>query len=705
MEGDYIFDQDGKPTLVEYITDETTPGKCYRVEFSDGNYIECCEDHLWETETHACRKNTARNKRKTFKPQVRTTQEIKDTLLIKMGGKMRPNHSIPVVSAPLEFPEQDLPLDPYVLGAWLGDGDSNSGGFTCDDKELFVVQEIERSGFRVNGGRTDKQHFNICEVVGLLKRLDVVGNKHVPAQYMIGSPAQRLSLLQGLMDTDGTISSRGDCSFDNTNKALADAVAELAQTLGIKVTRGGKQGKLYGVAKKWCYSVCFTTDLPVFRLPRKLLRIRKAASKAKRRYIVSVEPIDSVPMKCIRVSSSRHLFLVGKACIPTHNTFGCTIAIVKNAWNLKDSLNWWVSPTYAQSKMAYNMIKRLLPIETYAEYKADLKLVLLQPDGAERSTIEFKSGDNPDSLRGYGVHFFVMDEAARCPYESFVSILTTVTQTRGKGLFISTPKLRNWFYDAYQKGEKFEEDGTPRYAPGEDPFPEWLAIRMPTWTNPHVKMDSIKEMQRNLPEDIFRQEVGAQFLLDSAGVFRGIRDCVRGELQQFLPGHRYVMGVDLARLKDFTVLTVMDKANRHVVHHERFNQIRWEVQYQRIIECAKRYNASVIIDSTGIGDPIVEAIQGGGVRVTSYKISSNTAKQQLIDKLRVNIEKQKISFPQIPVLRRELESYEYAVSDSGLVRFSAPSGQHDDCVVSLALANWLADEQDFTYRYRNCRGV
>ncbi len=223
------------------------------------------------------------------------------------------------------------------------------------------------------------------------------------------------------------------------------------------------------------------------------------------------------------------------------------------------------------------------------EYKADLVLKILRPDGSEHSTIEFKSGDNPDSLRGFGVNFFICDEAARMPYESFISLITTVTQTFAPGIFISTPHARNWFYDIYKRGEKFFEDGTPKFGPGnEDPNPEWLSIRMPTWSNPTVPVESIRQMRKSLPEDTFRQEVAAMFLLDSAGVFRGVSDCARGEFQPYLPGHRYVLGVDLGKRKDFTVLTVMDCLNRHVVYSDRFNKIAWEIQYGRIIDVAKR---------------------------------------------------------------------------------------------------------------------
>lgn len=357
--------------------------------------------------------------------------------------------------------------------------------------------------------------------------------------------------------------------------------------------------------------------------------------------------------------------------------------------------------------MAYSLVKRLLPKDTYHEYKADLKIVLLEPNGAEHSTIEFKSGENPDSLRGYAVHFFVIDEAARIPYESYVSVTTTLTQTKGKGLIISTPHGRNWFYDEYQRGQKHWDNGEPKFGPGdEDPYPEYFSIRMPTWSNPTVDPDYVRQLKKNWPSDVFRQEIAAQFLLDSAGVFKGISRCIRGEFQAPTPGHRYVMGVDLARLRDYSVLTVIDQSNNHVVHFERFNKLEWEVQYIKIIEAAKRYNnALAVMDSTGIGDPIVQQIESAGVRVLPYKITGTVAKQQLIDKLRVNIEKQRISFPLIAPLKHELERFEYQISESGNIKFSAPSGEHDDCVISCALANWASDQEPFIYRHSNVRGI
>lgn len=721
-EGDYVFDQDGNPTLVEYVTDVMYGHTCYEVVFSDGNRVKVDAGHLWETSTKKSRRsldyhNTQvdwdiKRRRtsadgidydiKSFSKPV-TTQEIKDTLLSYNGTA---SHYVPSAGA-LQYAAKNLTIHPYVMGYLLGDGDTvGMGRVACDPQDRIWLMETFSFFGHECVEYSDDGHFAVRGITDTWRKLGLDKGKFIPDEYLQGSIEQRTYLIQGLIDSDGHVT-RGQYIFTNTNKDLALGFRHLAESLGTVARLRTNPANRYGVKSKDSIKVTVSSNIAFSRLPRKEQKARHNwTRRCTGRFIVAVNETPSQPVRCLRVSNHRHLFLVGKGCIPTHNTYGTTIAMVKRAWENEGSVNWWVSPTFTQAKMAFEMIKKLLPAGTYHEYVADLKIVLLHPDATERSSIHFKSSDNSDSLRGFGVNFFVMDEAARCSYESFVSLLTTVTQTEGVGYFISTPKGRNWFFTVYGWGEKYDADGTPLFdAENPDPHPEFLSIRMPTWTNPHVKLEAIQVMKTTLPEDVFTQEIGAQFLLDSAGVFRGIRECIRGELEEPVAGQHYTMGVDLARLKDYSVLTVMNAKTGHVVAFQRFNQISWEVQYRKIIDLAKKYKAIAVVDSTGIGDPIVESLQNAGIKVSPYKISGSAQKQQLIDKLRVNIENQKISFPNIPVQRRELENYEYILSPSGQVRFSSPSGQHDDCVISLALANWQADKPEFKYVYRSERGI
>jgi hypothetical protein len=412
-------------------------------------------------------------------------------------------------------------------------------------------------------------------------------------------------------------------------------------------------------------------------------------------------------------------FAVGACGTKFGKTYGCGIGLVNRAWNncgydgeplAYPGLYWWVAPTYNQSKMAYRLIRTLLPKGLYEEQVADLRITLKDPDGNDHSFIEFKSADNDDNLRGFAVNFFIFDEAARgVSYESFVSVLSTVTQTFGQGIIISTPKGRNWFYDIYQRGNK------SLVLPGtQDEWQEWYSVRMPTWGNPHVKDQAIIDLKKNLPSDVFAQEVAAIFMKDGVGAFRNVEKCIKGVIvgpngqpiwEDPIPGRRYVIGVDLARKRDFTVITVYDTMRKHVVYMDRFNKIEWELQKRRIVETCKRFNNALIcLDSTGVGDPILEDIKNAGCAVEPF-IFSSKSKQQLIDKLRVAIEFGQISYPNIPILIRELEEYEYEVTTRGTVTYSAPVGKHDDTVVALALAHWIGDRAPFKYVARQVRGI
>lgn len=388
-------------------------------------------------------------------------------------------------------------------------------------------------------------------------------------------------------------------------------------------------------------------------------------------------------------------FIVGACGTKFGKTYGCATRITKEAWENQGSLNWWVSPSYSQAEMAMEEVQKRLPPGMFDPKLAKHKIQVFNPDGSHRSWIEFKSAEDPNLLRGAAVNFFVVDEAARgMSWESMKSVLTTVTQTFGRGIVISTPNGRGWFYDIYQRGSVLRSE-----------FPEWYALRMPTWVNPHVSIQAILDAQKNLPAAEFRQEYAAEFLEESAGVFNNIRGCVRGMLQGYNPAHSYVMGVDLARLHDFTVLTVVDKTTKQVVAWKRFNQIDWQSQYFQIIALARQYHATVVIDSTGIGDPIVETLRGAGLMLEPYKIGTNIAKKQLIDNLRVHIEQGRISYPPLPVLIDELERYQSHQTASGVIQYSAPEGKHDDAVISLALAAWRVVEEPFIYRYYNVRGI
>jgi DNA segregation ATPase FtsK/SpoIIIE-like protein len=242
----------------------------------------------------------------------------------------RKNHSISLCE-PLSYAKRDLPVAPYTLGAWLGDGDTVSPRITCADHE--IIDSIRADGYTaVKHGtplryglsepstESNRRHSNGLKVS--LRRLGVLGDKHIPDDYLRASVQQRRALLAGLLDTDGYCGRRGDVAFGTTNERLARGVLELVVGLGYKATLGAKPCNGRNLHTSIAYTVAFRPHEPVFRVGRKLSRqvqIR-AASPARQRYIVDVRPVESVPVRCIQVSSSSRLYLASRACIPTHNS-------------------------------------------------------------------------------------------------------------------------------------------------------------------------------------------------------------------------------------------------------------------------------------------------------------------------------------------------------------------------------------------------
>nr|WP_318836477.1 replicative DNA helicase [Actinomadura rudentiformis] len=246
---------------------------------------------------------------------IKTTEEIYRTL--RCDGDNRPNHAVEV-AAPFQLPEADLPIDPYVLGAWLGDGTSAWGHITCFDEE--ILDEIRAAGQEVTR-RSKAGSFGLLQFTSKIKSLGLWNNKHIPAVYLRASEEQRRALLAGMLDTDGYVSEIGQVQLGFVNKRLAEGAHELILSLGYRATMTTKQVSFQSSKPSTFYRINFTPTETVFRLPRKAARQRKTVHpKAKVRYIVDVRPVPSVPVRCVQVDNADHMYLAGRSCIPTHNS-------------------------------------------------------------------------------------------------------------------------------------------------------------------------------------------------------------------------------------------------------------------------------------------------------------------------------------------------------------------------------------------------
>ena len=330
-EGDQLFDENGKVCHVMKLHPIQETPEAYRVTFDDGTSIDACAEHLWSTQT-----KHERNKKKN--PSIRNTKEIKDTL--KAFGEN--NHSIKnCVPVEYYYYEKKLLIDPYLLGIWLGDGSRYGQIETADPEVLanFDHKIVESSNNKTGNGFSQipsrSRSYRVAGLTTQLTELGLVKNpgknnkhlgfyhKHIPSQYLQASYEQRLSLLQGLMDSDGCCYKDGRCEFVQveSRKELFFQVKELAESLGIKTRVYYGESWRYERKYQNKYSLIFMTTQPVFRLQRKLKNIPpKLTSRSLQRFIVSVEPIETKPMRCITVDSPSHLYLVTRSFVPTHNT-------------------------------------------------------------------------------------------------------------------------------------------------------------------------------------------------------------------------------------------------------------------------------------------------------------------------------------------------------------------------------------------------
>lgn len=308
--GDTVFDAYGQPTRVTVKSRIKRIGT-YVVRFDDGSSVTCDTEHIWWTSTGG----------RPGEPTAKSIQEIIATLRDPRTGSA--HHRVPV-AGPLELPEADLPIDPYLLGCWLGDGHHRGDGIT-KGRDLFEI--LEADGHVLGKEQKQKGDCVTRSVRGLRAALRAEGlqfNKHIPARYLRSSTAQRTALLRGLMDTDGCWNTaRRTAEFSTTDKGVALQVEELLLSLGQRPHLSERQCTGYGVATT-AYCVSFTpVDLQPFRLTRKAEQASsstKPVTRSTRRVIVSVEPGPDVETACIGVDAPTHTYLAGDRMVPTHNT-------------------------------------------------------------------------------------------------------------------------------------------------------------------------------------------------------------------------------------------------------------------------------------------------------------------------------------------------------------------------------------------------
>jgi hypothetical protein len=321
----------------------------------------------------------------------------------------------------------------------------------------------------------------------------------------------------------------------------------------------------------------------------------------------------------------------------------------------------YITPTYKLAKVFFNKLAAALPFPNNQS-----NLTMQFPN---KGSVEFFTGERLDNLRGRKFHGVIIDEASFIPNLEdgwLNSIRPTLTDYKGWGWFLSTPRGKNFFYSLYMK----QEDG-------------WQSFKYSTYDNPYIDTKEIDEAKRQLPAPVFEQEYMANPMENAANPFGSdnIKHCIKPLSNQ----EPVCFGIDLAKSYDWSVIIGLD-AGGNVCYLDRF-QKDWHTTKQTILKLPRK---AMLLDSTGVGDPIFEELQRAGLMVEGLKFTSNS-KQQLMVGLQNAIHTKSISYPE-GVIVNELEVFEYQFTANG-VKYSAPSGFHDDCVMALALAY-----QNFTQR-------
>jgi len=321
QDGDEVFAPDGQPTKVIAAHPVRYGRPCFRLTFDDGQAVIADDEHLWAVTEDSVRR-------------VLSTQQIADegvSVTAARTGRDRRTYRFRVdLPAPLVGRDMRLPVPPWLLGAWLGDGTTAKGDLTVGARDLdYVLGRLHELGesWRVRPDRRWPDRVVTVIVDGLaerLRRAGVLGAKHIPVEYMLASVAQRRALLAGVMDTDGGVSAH-QVAVTFTNTRLADDVASLVRSLGYKASLRTFRASLRGVDAGPMFRVQFTaaTAISPFEMPRKKSLLRPRQSRTTRAHynaIVRIEPVESRPTRCITVAHESATYLVGNGFIPTHNT-------------------------------------------------------------------------------------------------------------------------------------------------------------------------------------------------------------------------------------------------------------------------------------------------------------------------------------------------------------------------------------------------
>tara|TARA_R110002020_G_scaffold281522_1_gene497165 strand:- start:1267 stop:3576 length:2310 start_codon:yes stop_codon:yes gene_type:complete len=701
--GDRIYGDDGQLTDVTDIHNHPSK-QVHEVEFEDGTIIDACADHLWEVDRR-CGKGVKRTM------VMRTEDMLNDHIT---GSKNEKRYKVKLTKA-VSFPEANLPIEPYTLGAMIGDGCTvaSTPSITSVDSEI-----IERIGkYYTVTDWSDPITFGVKGIKADLKALNLnvkSGHKFIPKVYKTSSIAQRTALLQGLMDTDGT--SGGNCEYYTVSQQLAKDVKELAASLGMFATVKSKLGKYKG-EDHHSYRVRIRPieDVQIFSLKRKSETVKYNTKYNTNRFnrIVRVEKVDRVvDMKCLTVNNESHLFLTD-GYIVTHNTFYMQNDLVERALaGKRGDVIMWVSPIMQQSTKVFLAIESM-----FADHPELWSKIVIRFDRKNNFIefyngvmVKFQSADQGDNLRGGTVTFTYVDECAFMDYNVIEQILMPMhIRTGGRFMWGTTFNGKNWAYKKFKEGQKSKNK-------------EFIVSHMATYKS--LKNNDVTEfcemMRKNMTKANFDQEYLCKPIAAGA-IFMNINDAVK-PFPHVDSYNQVYIGMDIGVNSDFAVLTAVNERYQMICPQERFNMkendLNSEQYKQRIKDFYLEHDRDWIKKVTTPEGKVIETNYGSRLVAANFEVNNKellydelfeegleklypiamtgTNKPDIVNNLVKLFEERIISINEDEGLEEELGGFESKSSPiTGKMTYgnNPKSAKHDDRVMSLAHACWCAHEE------------
>lgn len=712
--GDRLFDETGKETFVKSISKTFTNHDCFRITFDDGSAVNADADHLWVVNKSSNRDTN---------PHKLTTKELFDSGITKIDsrGKRISLWKIPVANA-VQYKSVSVPIDPYILGLWLGDGSAADGRITASFEDFAFYKKELKEEFSHNHSPRNLYTGTIYGLSPKLRSLNLLNNKHIPSIFLLNDIETRLALIQGLMDSDGTIEKSGRLclalSYSKHPKLIEDAY-ELIASLGIKVTR-----KEYPKTNSCrLYFQCPKNKFKMFRLPRKLAKQPDIQIKPKHtdfRFIRNIERIDSVPTKCIEVANESHLFLCSKHFIPTHNTTAITVAVL---WYIIFHKHKTVAVLANKGETAREILGR---IQLAYEHL---------PQWLQQGVVEWNKGSfvlennsrviaaatSANNIRGFSINMLIIDEAAHI--ENWDAFYTSVFPTISSGketkiVLISTVNGLNHFWEFTQNARKGKNNYNLisvswEMVPGRDQ--KW-------------KEDTLAQMNHN--NDKFAQEFENRYLGSSGTLIAGWK---LEQLSADIPLSKK-LGISMYKRaqKDRTYVAVADVSHGKGLDYSAIQIIDiTKMPYEQVLVfrdnfttpgdfaeiinrvCREYNHAALLVEVNDIGQHVAESLYfdyeydnilftesagKNGKRIThSYKSNSTdrgirttkTVKAIGCSMLKLLVEQDQL------LIRDSLTIWELSKFSKKNNTYAAEEGATDDLTMCLVLFSWLTEQQYF----------